>query len=660
MKGRLLALGAGALLVLALEGALRLLPGLAPPAFILELARWGGRSLWTVNPAYPGRFFTGALGNRAAPGGMRMTPHPFVEPRPENTFRVVFAGESTVQGYPHPRRLSSGAYLQAMLQDAWPQRRVEVFNAGITAISSFAVARTVEDALRNLRPDLVVVYTGHNELYGVYGAASLRQGGGSVWSKGIFYQLMQARLTRLLGLGLARFGGETPDRVSLLQVMAGAGVLAPEDARRRRANQTLRDNLVGIARLCRLEGVPLVLCTLVSNERGFAPAPADSPPAAVEEVLALLDREPGPEAARRALAMLDSSPSPPDALAAFARGRCLEGLGEGEAARAAFVRARDLDSRPWRAPSGYNPLIRQVAQKEGAMLADVEAAFVRASPASGVGWELMADHLHPGSAGQVLLARTVAGAVLAPEELGRLRGEAEYRVGQGDLPVEKLALSRAMTALLAEPPLNTSGPGRVAALEEESQQVWSQLSPAERAGCERWAAGRGPELLALNVADQVFAAGDYALAGAYYRAACLEEPYTVWGDLWATLRWGRCQELLGGLESGAGVEVEALLERAGFLALAQDFAPALLVFVEGYAHHLLGRRAEAVARLEQAAGDQGILRTFGFDLISLLAEDLVALGRRAEAEKRVAQLTGALGQRELGQQVLASIRAKAP
>jgi len=221
-------------------------------------------------------------------------------------------------------------------------------------------------------------------------------------------------------------------------------------------------------------------------------------------------------------------------------------------------------------------------------------------------------------------------------------------------------LSRAMTALLAEPPLNTSGPGRVAALEQESQQVWSQLSPAERAGCERWAAGRGPELLALNVADQVFAAGDYALAGAYYRAACLEEPYTVWGDLWATLRWGRCQELLGGLESGAGVEVEALLERAGFLALAQDFAPALLVFVEGYAHHLLGRRAEAVARLEQAAGDQGILRTFGFDLISLLAEDLVALGRRAEAEKRVAQLTGALGQRELGQQVLASIRAKAP
>ena len=28
-----------------------------------------------------------------------------------------------------------------------------------------------------LKPDIVVVYTGHNEIYGVYGAASLNQGG---------------------------------------------------------------------------------------------------------------------------------------------------------------------------------------------------------------------------------------------------------------------------------------------------------------------------------------------------------------------------------------------------------------------------------------------------------------------------------------------------
>lgn len=669
MKERLLALGAGVLLVLALEGALHLVPSLAPPPFILELARQGARALRTINPAYPGRFFTGALDAQAAPGGMRMTPHPFVEPRQPGSFRVVFAGESTVQGYPHPRRLSAGAYLQAMLQDAWPERRVEVFNAGITAVSSFAVARTVEDAAV-LNPDLVVVYTGHNELYGVYGAASLKQGGGAVWSKSLYYELMQARLTRLLGAGLARFGGGAPARASLLQVMAQAGTLAPGDERRQRATQTLRDNLTQIGRFCREQHLPLVLCTLTSNETGFAPAPAPPPLAEpelgewtrrVEQAQALLQGAAGPEAARQALELLDGAAGlhPGGALLQFERGRCLELLGEGAKAHEAFALARDQDPRPWRAPASYSPLIREVAQAEGAGLADVEQAFLQASPAAGVGWDLMADHLHPSAPGQVLLARTIAGAVLGAEEVRRLRPDREYRALQGDLPVEQLAVSRAMTALLDEPPLNTSGPGRVAQLEQESARLWAALSPAERAGCERWAAGRGPELLVLNVADQVFAAGDYGLARTYYQAARLEEPYTVWGDLWATVRWGRCQELRGGVEPGTREEVEQLRDRAALLALAPDFDPALGIFFDGYALHLLGQRAEAVARLEEAAADQGIQRTFGFDLVSLLAEDLVALGRRAEAEQQVLRITGAVGQREFGQQMLNQIRGAA-
>ncbi len=667
MKERLLALGLGVLLVLALEGGLRLVPSLAPPPFVLELARQGNRVLRTINPAYPGRFFTGALDAQAAPGGMRMTPRAFVEPRPPGSFRVVFAGESTVQGYPHPRRLNAGAYLQAMLQDAWPERRVEVFNAGITAVSSFAVARTVEDAAA-LAPDLVVVYTGHNELYGVYGTASLKQGGGVVWAKSLYYELMQARLTRLLGSGLARVDGESPARSSLLQLMAQAGALAPGDTRRQQAHHTLRENLTQLARFCHQAHLPLVLCTLVSNETGFAPAPLPLAEAQrgewirrVEEASALLEGTPGTDAARRALMLLDEAAGldADNARLHFERGRCLERMGEGVRAHTAFVQARDLDPRPWRAPSSYNPLIRQVALAEGAALADVEQAFLQASPAAGVGWELMADHLHPSAPGQVLLARTIAGVVLSPAEMGRLRPDAAYREGQGDLPVEKLAVSRAMTALLSEPPLNTSGPGRVAQLEEESQRLWAELSPAERLGCERWAAGQGPELLVLNVADQAFATHEYHLARIYYRAARLEEPYTVWGDLWATLRWGRCQELLGGLEPGTRAAVEQMMERAALLALAPDFDPALGLFFSGYALHLLGRRAEAVARLEQAAADRGIQRTFGPDLVSLLAENLVALGRRAEAEQQVLRITGALGQREFGQQLLEQIRGAA-
>ena len=52
----------------------------------------------------------------------------FVDPKPTNTVRVLLVGESAIQGYPEPRHLCASAFLQLMLQDAWPDRRVEVIN----------------------------------------------------------------------------------------------------------------------------------------------------------------------------------------------------------------------------------------------------------------------------------------------------------------------------------------------------------------------------------------------------------------------------------------------------------------------------------------------------------------------------------------------------
>ena len=72
------------------------------------------------------------------------------------------------------KRLALGlaAFLQLMLQDAWPDRRVEVINLGTTAIASFPVLGITTEAL-DYEPDLVVVYTGHNEFFGTYGVASV-------------------------------------------------------------------------------------------------------------------------------------------------------------------------------------------------------------------------------------------------------------------------------------------------------------------------------------------------------------------------------------------------------------------------------------------------------------------------------------------------------
>ncbi len=667
MRGRLAALLLGLVLVALIEGGLRLIPALDPPAFAIQLAHVEGRVLHAVNPDYARRFFA----DMAEPirRGIRMTPRPYIEPAPAGALRVLFAGGSTVQGYPHPKRLAAPSYLQEMLGDLFPERQIEVFNAGITAASSFAVARAVEDGKAALGADLIVVYTGHNELYGVYGAASLAQGGQAVWMKRVHYALVQWRLRPLVGKLIGPLGKERAEG-PLIEVMSKAGAIPASDPRRAQAAANLEANLRDVAAFCRAQRIPLVLCTVTSNERGFAPAHIEPPLPDGERVryvnfLAQGHREQAPSAALASLEQAEALYAD-DAYLHFLRGYHLEQLARGAKARAAYVQARELDPRPWRATATLNEIVRRVAAEEGVLLADVEVRFRAHSPEAGVGWELMADHLHPAAAGQVLLARAIVAALegapapwkVAPDAEDRLAAADEYRRRLGDLPVERLAVLRAMAVLLAAPPLDEGNERRVQTLRQQAAALWDELSAGERSGVEHWRTGEGPELLALNVAEACYAAREYERARAYYRAARLEEPYTIWGDLWSTLRQMRCGQLAGDLIGADGrATLSALLDRLRFLSEAPDFSPGLQDFIRGYAYHLLGEHVKALTDLESAAQDANIRKMFTTDLLELLVTELMTAGRLADAEPYVVQVAAEQQQEAFGRALVAQIRA---
>ena len=670
MRLRLAALLVGLGLVVLLEGALRLVPALRPPAFTLRLATVEDRTLNAVNPDYPQRFFAGVAGDLPA-GGVRMTPRPYVEPAPPEALRVLFAGGSTVQGFPHPKRLSAPSCLQEMLRDLHPGRHIEVYNAGITAASSFVVARAVEDGVRALEADLVVVYTGHNELYGVYGAASLAQGGRAPWSKRLHYGMMQWRMTRLVVGLVGAFGTDEPQPADLLETMSRTGSVPVDDPRRERAAANLEGNLRDVAAFCRERGIPLVLCTLTSNERGFAPGGAAPPPG--EDGAAYLDLMQAGSRGQASAAALEALEEArelreDDACLHFLRGHHLERLGDGFAARQAYLQARELDTRPWRATARLNEVVRRVAAEEGALLAEVEARFLDHSPAAGVGWELMADHLHPTAAGQALLARAVAAALReAPqpwgfprERLQRLQADDRYRQRLGDLPVEQLAVIRAMARLFGSPPMDEGNESRAEDLRRQGDSLMAGLSPGERRGVERWVRGEGPDLLALNVAEALFSAREYQRARAYYQAARLEQPFTIWSDLWAALRWVRCGRLLGRPPDEADrAALETVLDRQRFLARAPGFSQGLRDFIEGYARHLLGQRAGALAALEAAIRDEETRRRFFPELLQLLVIELIAAGRPGDAEGYALQVSAELGQEAFGRALVERIRAGA-
>ena len=117
----------------------------------------------------------------------------------------------------------------------------------------------------------------------------------------------------------------------------------------------------------------------------------------------------------------------------FELGRVYYRRGEYEAARSAFAQARDMDRLPFRAPTLFNQILREVAAGSGALLADAEAAFAAAAPHGIAGSGLVEEYVHPTVYGHYLIARamfeTVAASPLAAGwgARGELGDYAAYR-----------------------------------------------------------------------------------------------------------------------------------------------------------------------------------------------------------------------------------------
>ena len=299
--------------------------------------------------------------------------------------------------------------------------------------------------------------------------------------------------------------------------------------------------------------MPLVLCTIVANDAGFAPVGStegdEAWKAQVEQAAQVLTRGyVAPDDAEDALQQLEQAAalSSEHAWLWYLQGRALERLGRDAEAQRAFRKARDLDTMPWRAPTAHNAVIRAVAKEHGVVLADVEAAFADAAPVQGVGWEWMVDHVHFSVAGQALLARTVLHSVaeLQNIDLGLLRSAEAYRRALGDLPVERVVAYNKMGAMLAQAPLHQYNGHNARYLKQLAAMEGQRLSLGERRGVEQWIEQGRQGPLVLAVADQLFTERDFARAQVHYAAARREVPFTRRG-LWAAVQWGWCIKMQG-------------------------------------------------------------------------------------------------------------------
>jgi len=485
------------LLFAAVELILRLFGWGGYPAWIREVGRLSsGATLCFVEAAASKPYF---FANPERRGGSTMQTS-LVMPKPADTVRIFLVGESAAQGYPQPRNLAVSSFLQAMLADAWPDKKVEVINLGTTAVASFPLVYQVRDALK-FSPDLFIFYTGNNEFFGAYGTASINAAGSlPPWALRSMRAARGLALIQLVDRWVYR--GADGDR-TLMEEMIGRTVIPADSPLREAAACNLASNLGTMLDDVTAAGVPALVCTTASNESGLAPLGEDDITGLDEtqqrelrrllnEAASAADRDDFPRAVtflREAVQL-----APRHARARFLLGRALARAGQPAPARESFLKARDLDTMPWRPVSLTEQAIRDTALGKGAVLCDVADIFRRESPDGATGWELLDDHVHLSLSGQALAARAMVGAMadlggplqLGADELARVQDDQVYAGALGANRYDNYAVNHALHTLFSVSFLGqTNEPAResFAALCREAEK---QMPPAILAAVREW------------------------------------------------------------------------------------------------------------------------------------------------------------------------------
>jgi lysophospholipase L1-like esterase len=421
-------------------------------------------------------------------------PRPFVLPRPVGTFRIVVIGGSTVEGFPYPSELAFPRFLEILLRAQQPDREVEVLNAGITAINSFSEADLVKQSMAS-DPNLIIVYTGHNEFVGPGGVGSTSGGVSPRWSPAL-YALRGTRTFQTIAHALRPRVNE--DR-ELFDQLPGDLKIPLGGVKFRRAEDWLRSNIQRIVAVAVESRVPLLLLTPVTNLRHQRPMQSLS---RVELTAGELSRwresfEKGEKMRAdgqfaEALEDFESARVIDDgnALLEFRQAQCFEGLERWEDARAAYQAACDLDACRFRAPASFARIIEEcaaAAQGGDVHFLDTAAIFADGTPHRIPGSESFVEHVHFTCEGNWRMAAILAEHI-TQHILGRswrtelVPGESEREGLCGVIPQDHLTALSLILRMLQRPPLNQAADvgEQVEATRLELRRRFAGLSPAEQ------------------------------------------------------------------------------------------------------------------------------------------------------------------------------------
>jgi hypothetical protein len=363
---------------------------------------------------------------RLPPAANPTLPSEFSDRDGDRDVDLVVLGESSAEGVPYQKWFSVGQIVKWQLEQAIPGR---TFRLRILARSGDTLERQHEGLARlKRRPELLIVYCGHNEFLSRFFAFRdpphyFLDQRPSDWERFI------GRMERLSPfLGMIHESAEKC-RIALPpptteRELVDVPVYTPGEYSTLLAD--FRHRLEAIVSYARGLGALPILISPPGNDSDFEPnrsfLPADTPrhiresfrrafltarqlestdhSASMKQYRDLLARQPGFAEAHYRLAKL------------------LEHAGAWDEAYQHYVEARDHDGFPMRCPSAFQEVYRDVATRQDCLLIDGQSYFHAIGREGLLDDALFQDAVHPSFRGQIALAQAVLSVLHARRAFG--------------------------------------------------------------------------------------------------------------------------------------------------------------------------------------------------------------------------------------------------
>ena len=348
-------------------------------------------------------------------------PETFPVEKSADEFRIFCIGGSTVQGRPFAIETAFSKWLELRLMAADPSKSWDVINCGGVSYASYRLAPIMEEIV-SYQPDLIVLYTGHNEFLEDRTYESVKST--PTWAVRAHERLSSIKtysFVRTLFVGEAQADSNSTSAAELpaevearLDFRNGLEKYHRDEKWKRDVVEHFELNLRRMVAVARKADVPLILCNPVSNLRDASPFKSqhrsdltDVEQAQFEDFWNSIDDrdEAKPnltdelENLKRLVAL-----DPQYAELQYRIGQTYQQLEDFENAKKHLIAAKEEDVCPLRIIEPMYEVIADVATAYNVPVVDVKAFFEGRSSDGIPGSELLLDHLHPSIHGHQLIS----------------------------------------------------------------------------------------------------------------------------------------------------------------------------------------------------------------------------------------------------------------